>query len=210
MLTLFGVPADELYVALGDSTGAGIGAAGGGGYPDRLLRLLALPRLRLLNLCESGATSADVIESQLPRALRTRPRLITLGIGINDLGLQMPDDAFALNLENIAVRLRKLEAPIAIANIPDIALAPAIARLVPRSLYEKRIEMFNEHVTATAARHGLALVDLYGLSREILPGRPGMWSADGFHPSAEGYEEWARRMLPSVQALLREGARAGA
>lgn len=211
MLSLCVVATEAVYLALGDSTGAGIGARSGGGYPARLLRLLRLPALRLVNLCESGATTADVIADQLPRALETpQVRLVTLGIGINDVGLQLPDDAFALNLEEIVLGLRKLGAPMVIANIPDLALSPAVARLVPRALYEKRIEMFNEHVTATAGRHGLSLVDLYALSREILPGRPELWSPDGFHPSGEGYEQWAQLMLPTVRALLREGASAGA
>ena len=147
-------------------------------------------------------TTADLIERQLPYALETRPTLITIGIGINDLGLQHPDDAFALSLEEVVVKLARLRAPIVLANLPDLALSPAIAHLVPRQLYEKRIEMFNEHVTATAARHGLGLVDLYRLSREILPGHPELFSADGFHPSALGYEAWAERMLPIVAAAL--------
>jgi len=29
-------------------------------------------------------------------------------------------------------------------NIPDLALAPAVAQLVPRSIYERRIELFND------------------------------------------------------------------
>jgi acyl-CoA thioesterase-1 len=196
---------EEIYLALGDSTGVGVGARSGGGYPERLLRLLQPdhPKLRLVNLCQSGATSSDLIVDQLPQALQTRPRLITIGIGINDLGLQVPDDAFALNLEEIVVPLRRLEAPILLCNLPDLAHAPAMARLVPPALYEKRIEMFNEHVTATAARHGLALVDLNALSTEVLPGRPELWSADGFHPSAEGYEEWALRLHPAAAAALR-------
>ena len=104
------------------------------------------------------------------------------------------------------VPLRKLGAPIAIANIPDLALAPAVARVVPRSLYERRIELFNDHITATAARHRLSLVDLYAWSREALPGRPELFSPDGFHPSARGYDVWAERMLPAVLALLRQSA----
>lgn len=196
---------EAIYLALGDSTGVGVGASSGGGYPERLLRLLRPehPGLRLVNHCQSGATTADLITGQLPLALRTRPRLITVGIGINDLGLQLPDEAFALNLEEIVLALRRLDAPIALANLPDVALSPTVARLVPRRIYERRIEMFNEHVTATAARHALALVDLYGLSREILPGRPELWSPDGFHPSAAGYDQWAARMLPEVEPLLR-------
>ena len=198
---------DGIYVALGDSTGVGVGAASGGGYPARLLRLLRTP-LRLLSFCESGATTSDVIADQVPRALKVRPRLITLGIGINDLGLQHPDDAFALNLEEIVVPLARLGTPTVIANIPDIALSPAVARLVPKAVYEKRIEIFNEHVAATAARHRLTFVDLYTRSREVLPSHPEFFSSDGFHPSAEGYEEWARWMLPAVERLLGEGAAA--
>lgn len=192
-----------LYVALGDSTAAGVGAPSGGGYPERLVaRLQARLALRLINLGESGATAADVLETQVPRALLTRPRLITLCIGINDVGLQLPDDAFALNLEEIVVRLRRLSAPIVLCNIPDLALAPAVARLVPVHVYEGRIELFNEHVAATAARHGLELVDLYSWSREALPGRPELFSPDGFHPSAQGYEVWAERMAPHIGSLL--------
>lgn len=204
------MPAEALYVALGDSTGVGVGARSGGGYPDRLLRLLRLPGLRLANLCESGATTSDLIAEQLPRALQMRPRLITIGIGINDVGLQLPDDAFAVNLEQIVTPLLSLAAPMVIANIPDLALSPAVARLVPRSLYEKRIEIFNAHIEATAARHRLTLVDLYAGSRELLPDRGELWSEDGFHPSAEGYQEWARLMLPVVADMLREDTAASA
>ena len=199
-------------MALGDSTAVGVGAQTGGGYPDRLVVKLraAYPALKLLNLGQSGATSSDVLDSQVPRALRTRPRLITLGIGINDVGLQISDDAFAVNLEEIVVQLRKLGVPTAIANIPDLTLAPAIAQLVPRSIYERRIELFNEHVTATAARHGLTLVDLYTWSRNVLRTRPELFSPDGFHPSALGYDVWAERMLAPAIALLRESVGASA
>lgn len=203
---------EPIYLALGDSTGVGVGAPSGGGYPDRLLRMLrpGLPRLALVNLCASGATSADLISDQLPRAFELRPRLVTVGIGINDLGLQVADDAFALNLEEIAVALRRLDAPVLIANLPDLSRSPAVAGLVPRAPYRNRIELFNEHVTATAARHRFALIDLWALSREQSPGRGGLWSEDGFHPSAEGYEEWARRMLPAAAAVLGEPVAAGA
>src|SRR5205823_2355116 len=151
-------------------------------------------------------TTADLITDQLPLASRTRPRLVTLCIGINDVGLQLPDDAFALNLEEIAVALGRLGAPVAIANLPDLAFAPAVRRRVPPRLYEKRIEIFNEHVTATAARHRFTAIDLFSWSRQVLPGHPEFFSEDGFHPSGEGYDIWAQRMLPAVERLLGEPA----
>ena len=207
-LTLQPVPDDLLYVALGDSTGVGIGARNDGGYPDRLLcRLQAQrPAARLINLCRSGSTSIDVLEDQLPDALRLRPQLITLGIGINDVSHGQDDEAFANNLEEIAVRLAKLAAPIVIVNIPDLAFAPAVRRLVPPELYERRIEVMNRHLEATAARHRLVLVDLYARSREALVHHPEHFCADGFHPSDLGYEQWAEIMWPAVSAaVVREG-----
>jgi acyl-CoA thioesterase I len=198
----------SIYLALGDSTGVGVGAISGGGYPQRLLRMLARPDLQLLNLCRSGATTADVLEEQLPRALQVEARVVTIGIGINDVGLQVPDEAFAVNLEEIVQPLKQSCPHILIANLPDLALAPAVARLVPRTLYENRLELFNEHISATAARHHLTLVDLYSFSRDALPGRTRLFSHDGFHPSAEGYEEWANHILPALRTLLDEGASA--
>jgi lysophospholipase L1-like esterase len=191
------VPA-SVYLALGDSTGVGVGAPSGGGYPQRLLRLLGDREFKLVNLCQSGATSADVLEEQLPRALELMPRFATIGIGINDLGLQIPDDSFAMNLEEIIGRLKAACPRIAITNIPDLTLSPAVSRLVPRALFEQRIDQFNLHVAATAARHGLALVDLFS----SLSGGPEMFCADGFHPSAQGYDEWAMAMLPQIRSLL--------
>jgi lysophospholipase L1-like esterase len=201
------VAKELVYLALGDSTGVGVGARSGGGYPERILARLrpTHPTLRLVNLSRSGATTADLIEGQLPRAARVRPRVITIGIGINDLGLQVPDDAFALNLEEIATGVGRLGAAVVIANLPDLALSPAVQRIVPRALYERRIEMFNLHVTATAARHRMTCVDLFTWSRE-LPRHPEYFSPDGFHPSDRGYEVWAERMLPAMEGALREPA----
>lgn len=192
------------YVALGDSTAVGVGARTGGGYPDRLLpRLRRLrPQLRLVNLGESGATSSDVLRTQVPRALRQKPALVTIAVGINDVGLQIPEEAFARNLEEIVIALNKLSAPTALANLPDLAHSPAVSRLVPTAYYERRLELYNKHVEATAARHGLLLLDLWRISRETLPDHPEYFSPDGFHPSAEGYEAWAEGMEPEVASLL--------
>ena len=196
------------YVALGDSTGLGLGASNGEGYVDRLYqRLLPLrPGARLVNLCESGAGAADVLETQVPRARRAEPSLVTLGIGINDVTWQVPEEAFAINLEEIAIGIAigSLRAPVVLMNIPDLALAPIAVRY-DSSLYERRIEVFNEHVEATAARHHFFLVDLFGATKR-LRGKAGLFSSDGFHPSAEGYEEWTAHLWPAVHAALGGGA----
>jgi acyl-CoA thioesterase-1 len=190
------------YLALGDSTGIGVGAREGGGYVERLYRrLLSLrPGASLVNLCQSGATSADVRDDQVPRARRVAASVITLGIGINDVTWQVQEEAFAHDLEEIAVALAALRAPVVLMNIPDLALAPVALRF-DASLYERRIEVFNEHVEATAARHHFTHVDLFAVTKR-LRGRASLFSSDGFHPSAEGYEEWAAQLWPALHAAI--------
>lgn len=194
---------DLTYLALGDSTGTGVGASSGGGYPERLLRRLqaARPGIRLLNLCQSGATTLDVIETQLPDAVKLRPSLITVGVGINDVGMGLPEESFAANLQTLLLRLRKLAAPLALLNIPDLALAPAVAAMRGSS-YQRRIELFNEHLESAAALHGVLLIDLFTLSRERLQDGNDLFSPDGFHPSAKGYETWAELIWPPLESLL--------
>jgi lysophospholipase L1-like esterase len=82
-----------------------------------------------------------------------------------------------------------------------MALAP-VAKLVPSALYEGRIEPFNAAMAEVARAHGLHLVDLYTASKEMIPRSPHFFSHDGFHPSDEGYEEWADLMLPTVRTLV--------
>src|SRR5215204_6390825 len=89
-----------VYVALGDSTGAGVGAREGG-YVARLFKRIAerRPESRLNNLCVSGATTADLLRDQLQKAVDADPDLITVGIGINDIGHGLTLEQFSKNFE---------------------------------------------------------------------------------------------------------------
>src|SRR5215204_6132790 len=96
-----------VYVALGDSTGAGVGAREGG-YVARLFKRIAerRPESRLNNLCVSGATTADLLRDQLQKAVDADPDLITVGIGINDIGHGLTLEQFSKNFEEILSTLK--------------------------------------------------------------------------------------------------------
>ena len=123
------------YVALGDSTGYGVGARNGG-YVARLFKRLLeqRPGSVLANLCISGATTEDVMKGQLQDAVAKSPDLVTVGIGINDIGHGFTIEQFAKNYEEILTTLKqKTHAQIIVSNIPDISSAPRIpAGLDPR------------------------------------------------------------------------------
>lgn len=192
------------YAALGDSTGAGVGARSGKGYVARLFERIerVRPGARLLNLCVSGAETADVLRDQIPRLTRSmvaRPTLFTLGIGINDIGHDTLFETFARNYDEIIRRMKEIApaAPIVISNIPDIAHAPAAPPYM-REAVATRIAEFNAHIQAVAEREDLRLVDVHAKGSEVIPQRPDFFSADGFHPSDAGYEFWAETMWRAV------------
>jgi lysophospholipase L1-like esterase len=190
------------YVALGDSTGVGVGAREGG-YVEHLFQRLRRerPGTGLLNLCASGATSSTVLSGQLQRAVRAKPHLVTLAVGGNDVWRQVPLAVYESNLEALARALVATGAQVVLGNVPDLSLAP-VARLVPPALYEGRIDPLNAAAARVAARHGLHLVDLCAQSRVDLPARPELISGDGFHPSDAGYRRMAEHFWPTVQQAL--------
>ncbi len=193
-----------VYAAMGDSTGVGVGARKGGGYVARLFERIerVRPGSKLVNLCVSGATSGDVLRSQVGRVGDARPTLVTLGIGINDVTRQVAPEQYARNLEEIVARLRaQTGAPAVVSNLPDVSHAPAVPVFL-REEARRRIQEFNSRLADVAARHGLFLADSFEKSAAVIPTHPEFFSADGFHPSDEGYEFWAFEMWPVVKRAL--------
>jgi len=192
-----------VYVALGDSTGAGVGAREGG-YVARLFKHIEERRLgsKLTNVCLSGATTEDVLAGQLQRGIAGDPDLVTLGIGINDIGHGLTLDQFSRNYEQILSTLKeKTSARIVVTNIPDISSAPVIPRSM-RDRYQQQIIQFNQRLEEIAARHGVTVFDIYTITNEELPSHPEYFSSDGFHPSDKGYELWAQQMWPTVAQVI--------
>ena len=195
-----------VYVALGDSTGAGVGAVDGG-YVVRLYQRMLQPRpgSQLFNLCVSGATTADVVRGQLDQGVGKNPELITLGIGINDVGHNVPLETFAENYDRILSTLKeKTQARIVVTNIPDISSAPVVPPAL-RGQYHRQIETFNQRLEEIARRHGATIFDIYSITARELPTHPEYFSRDGFHPSDAGYELWATEMWPTIARVIGAG-----
>jgi lysophospholipase L1-like esterase len=208
------LPADRgaavLYVALGDSTVEGIGAS----HPDAsyvsLLhaRLRAIyPHARLLNLGVGGATSSDVLERQLGRALSLQPQLVTLSVGPNDLTAGVPLAAYARTMEALLGRLATDTRAVIVVNLlPDLAVTPRFRGRPEEAAVGRLSAEFNEALARVAGRHGAHVVDLYAPSRREVPARPELVAGDGYHPSDLGYARWAELMWEAVQRRIRAGA----
>jgi len=194
-----------VYVALGDSTGFGVGAREGG-YVKRLFNRIneRRPGSTLQNLCVSGATTDDLIRGQLDQVVALNPDLVTVGIGINDIGHGFTIEQFAINYEKILSTLKeKTHARIVVTNIPDVSSAPRIPNSM-RSEYQRQIDEFCQRLVEIANQHGVTIFDVYTITKEELPSHPEYFSNDGFHPSDEGYELWATQMWPTVAKVIGE------
>ena len=197
------------YVALGDSTAVGVGAGADGGYPERIFQRLRRSGVNagILNLGESGSTSEGLVARQLERAVSKRPHLVTLGIGTNDVWRLVSPEWFGEHLRRIADALQATGAQVIACNIIDLAQAPAAAAAeswvgVSRAAISARVIEFNAHYEALARRSRFEVVDLFGFSRSELAKHPEYFCADGFHPSAAGYDRWAELCWPAVQRAV--------
>ena len=196
--------APPTYVALGDSTGVGVGAHAGGGYPARLAARLgrAGRAVRLVNVCASGARVADVVEGQLSSALAAAPALVTLGVGINDVTRGTSPDAFARDYDRVSAALAAAGARVVVVNVPDLSLSPLAQGEETRRAIHARVATVNERIAAAARRHGFALVDLHAATEAELARGDDLLSEDRFHPSDRGYERWTDLVQPAVERVL--------
>lgn len=180
------------YLALGDSTGQGIGASvPGRSYvgqlADRIEAELGEP-IRVTNLCVSGATSFLCARDQLPKAvepLREAPDLVTLDIGANDIAEWDPV-AYHRNLSRI---LDALPGHTVLGEVPCFHLP----------WNDRKVHEANAILRRVAEARGLAVVPIYEATRARgLRGILTEFAEDAFHPNDRGYEIWADTFWPAV------------
>lgn len=196
---------DGLYVALGDSTGVGVGSRDYRGYVARLHERLRTeqPGIKLLNLCASGATSYGVVTYQLPRAIAAAPTIVTVFMGINDLLQGVSPEQFGANVRRVAESFAERETRTLFCTLPDLAHAPA-AQLFLGSTGLRRQQLatrtlaFNARILEHARSFSHAVRDLFDVA---LHDQAHFFSSDGFHPSSEGYEELAKQIWPLFREL---------
>lgn len=177
--------------ALGDSfvEGRGDPAAAGGyrGWVTRLGGQLGLRPTMIRNFGTHGATTGDVVASQLASAASARAGLYGVVVGVNDLVSAYDAGRFADNLHTIFSTLRAREATVFTASYPDIP-----ARLpVPdsfRALLRERFATANDVLARVTDDTGTLLLDIAARPEWA---RPEVWTADGLHPSPVGHRLFA-------------------
>jgi lysophospholipase L1-like esterase len=178
------------YVAIGASDAVGIGAADPltqGWVPLFGARLG--PNTRVVNLGVSGSTLAQALEEQLGPALDAHPDVVTVWLAVNDLNAGVSLDTYAADLDSLLGQLEATHARVLVGNVPNLRPLAVYRGIDPAQL-EAEVDRWNAAIADTSARHGATLVDLYGRWQEVAQ-HPEYISADGFHPSTDGYARLA-------------------
>jgi acyl-CoA thioesterase-1 len=192
----------ERFLALGDSFTIGTGTTPDRSFPAVLVRIWAErgQKVDLANPAVNGYTTDDVIRDELPLVATFRPSLVTVLIGANDIVRGSTEDRYRRQVRLIYERIRAGAPDAHVIGLPqpDWSLSPAGSGFGDRAAIARTIERFNEISRGETERFNGSWIDLFPLMRE--QGRKRMFAADGLHPSAEAYAEWARALATAALA----------
>jgi lysophospholipase L1-like esterase len=174
------VPPDAVILAFGDSITFGTGAARGQSYPDILQTSI---KRKIVNAGVPGETSEQGLK-RMPQALaQTRPKLVILCHGGNDILRRLDPDVTSKNITAMINLIRKQGAEAVLIGVPRPKLVPSTAPYY-KTISEKMGVPLEEEILLTI----LTTRDL---------------KADYIHPNAAGYV----RLAVAVESLLkRHGA----
>jgi len=182
------------YVAIGasDTVGAGVANPLEQGWVSVLHD--ALPAdTQLVNLGVNGMRLAEALEQSVPVALDARPDIVTVWLAANDLngGVRLTDYQRDLDLLLDAMQTSGARW-ILVGNLPDLVTLEVFGRRggATEEIHAE-LDRWNAAIAAEVAAHGATLVDLFAASADYA-NHPEYVSADGGHPSVEGYSALAR------------------
>lgn len=186
-----------VYVALGASDAVGVGARDPEteGWVPRLHASMP-PGTRLVNLGVSGSQLSEALDQQLPVALAAEPDIVTVWLAVNDLKNGVPLESYERDLDRLLRELAATDATVLVGNVPDLASLPVSDEQLRtygapgRTALRAEINVWNAAIARAAERHGAIVVNIHAEWRELQE-HPEYISADGFHPSTEGYARMA-------------------
>lgn len=187
-------------LVLGDSTSAGVGAATQqNALAGHLARALAEHGGRGISwraIGESGATSRDLLERFVDAAVSEPFDLAFLTLGANDaLGVRSRG-AFGRDLRAIIAGLREAQpqATILMSSLPAFFRFVLLPEPLKSTLY-RHSRSLEAEARSVVGRLGNA-----HMSPPPPPYTEGFFATDLFHPSEQGYRDWARFAVDDAAA----------
>lgn len=174
---LSALPPDAVVLAFGDSLTFGTGAPPGQSYPDALQASI---KRKVVNAGVPGETSEQGLK-RLPQVLaQTRPRLVILCHGGNDILRRVDPDVTYSNITEMITLARKQGAEVVLIGVPKPKLIPETAALYKTISEKMKVPLEGEIVLDVLRDRDL--------------------KSDYIHPNAAGYV----RLAAGIESLLRK------
>lgn len=188
------------YAVMGDSIAEGVGDPSPGyatsPWADRVAAALNAthPDLAYLNAGRMGATSGQVVETQLAPVLEFAPDLVHITCGSNDLWSGKPDlRRTADNLEALFAAARGTGATVTTLTLADAFVGEDMLAL------RAGVMAVNDLVRALAAGYDAVLLDLWEHPLRL---RPELLSADRIHFTMTGHAVLATEMVRALHVRM--------
>lgn len=190
-----------VYVSLGDSLTAGVGADKyQNSYPYLVAQQLEKTgnKVILKNLSTPGITSAQLITNYLNQAIATKPNIVTILIGTNDLHNWVSNQTFKANYDLILKRLsQETTAKIYVISVPFIG-SDTILLPPYDSYFTIKTKAYNILIKQLAAKYQVRYIDIATPTQSLFACDGVQYSADSFHPSSYGYKIWSDIIYDSL------------
>jgi acyl-CoA thioesterase-1 len=182
---------ERVVLAFGDSLTSGLGVPADQTYPAQLAARLTREGYdyRVVNAGVSGDTTAGGLR-RVDWALRLRPEVVIVELGVNDALRGQKLASVRGNLEEIVARFQASGARVLIAGM----------RLPPNYGGPYAAEFFRLYGEVARARSA----PLMPFFLDGVGAIPGLNQPDGIHPTAEGYAIVVDRLWPHLLPLLRK------
>jgi hypothetical protein len=156
--------------------------------------------VHLTNVAVVGAESVD-LPAQVEALGQAHPELAILIIGANDVVARSKPKTAVRYLEQTVLRLRAAGAEVVVGTCPDLGTVRPLAQPLRTYARHASRRMAREQTVAVVRAGGVA-VSLGDLLGPLFMTHLHYFSEDRFHPSAAGYAEAARAVVPSCLDAL--------
>src|SRR6266480_3639193 len=195
------------YAVVGDSYSCGEGAKPSESWPVLLTQHLKSQGVDVdlvSNPSVTGWTTKDAIDKELPKFVRSNPNFATLLIGVNDWVQGVDETTFRNRFSYLVDQILAVlpnKRRLLIVTIPDFGVTPTGPNYARGRDIHEGILKFNQIVTEEARKRGLAVVDIFPLSKKMGQDKS-LVAKDGLHPSAKEYAMWEKIISPAALELL--------
>jgi len=193
------------YIVMGDSIGAGQGAAYEKGIAVGTAKHLGKKgSVAMQNFSVSGAKVSDVLSLQLPKALLTKPDVVLLSVGANDVIRLSSDESVSTEFETIIKKLieRNCRVKIIVTGTPDMGTVKRFLRPLAW-VATWRSEQINDRMMRISEKYHVTQAPIFTKVGPIFRKDQSLFAMDNFHPNERGYAVWTSVLNAALDEALK-------